>query len=59
MKYLQGLCIHIQNDFCVVGFSNKPFTQFMEPSINSVDQSPVEMGRMAAKVFLEQMDSEQ
>ncbi len=31
----------------------------MEPSINSVDQSPVEMGRMAAKVFLEQMDSEQ
>tara|TARA_R110000737_G_scaffold203747_1_gene222673 strand:- start:2629 stop:3654 length:1026 start_codon:yes stop_codon:yes gene_type:complete len=59
IKYLQGLPIHIPDDFCVVGFSNEPFTEFMEPSISSVDQSPVEMGRMAAKVFLEQMDSEQ
>ncbi|TLP77062.1 LacI family DNA-binding transcriptional regulator [Maribacter sp. ACAM166] len=59
VKYLQRLSISIPEDFCVVGFSNELFTQFMEPSISSVDQSPVEMGRMAAKVFLEQMDSEQ
>ena len=58
IKYLQSLSINIPDDFCVVGFSNDPFTQFMEPSISSVDQSPVEMGRMAAKVFLEQMASE-
>ena len=31
------------------------FTKFMELSITSVDQSPVEMGKMAAKVFLEQI----
>ena len=59
IKYLQSLSVNIPDDFCVVGFSNDPFTQFMEPSISSVDQSPVEMGRMAAKVFLEQMASEQ
>lgn len=59
VKYLQQLSIKIPEDFCVVGFSNEPFTQFLEPSISSVDQSPVEMGKMAAKVFLEQMDSEQ
>lgn len=59
VKYLQDLSIKIPEDFCVVGFSNEPFTQFMNPSISSIDQSPVEMGRMAAKVFLEQMDSDQ
>ena len=58
IKYLQGKQIRIPEDFCVVGFSNEPFTQFMEPSISSIDQSPVEMGRMTARVFLEQMESE-
>lgn len=57
LKYLQRLSIKIPEDFCVVGFSNEPFTQFMEPSISSVDQSPVEMGRVAAKVLLEQLES--
>ena len=48
--------ISIPNDFCVAGFSNEPFTKFMELSITSVDQSPLEMGRMTARVFLEQVD---
>ncbi|MCX2678400.1 LacI family DNA-binding transcriptional regulator [Galbibacter sp. EGI 63066] len=47
--------IKIPDDFCVVGFSNEPFTKFMELSITSVDQSPLDMGKMAAKVFLEQV----
>lgn len=47
--------IDIPNEFCVAGFSNEPFTKFMELSITSVDQSPLEMGKMAAKVFLEQI----
>jgi LacI family transcriptional regulator len=46
--------INIPEDFCVVGFGNEPFTKFMELSISTVDQSPLEMGKMAAKVFLEQ-----
>lgn len=57
LKYLQSQGINVPDDFCVVGFSNEPFTQFMDPSISSVDQSPVEMGKMAAKVFLEQMEN--
>ncbi|MDR7210472.1 LacI family DNA-binding transcriptional regulator [Flavobacterium piscis] len=47
--------ISIPDEFCVAGFSNEPFTKFMELSITSVDQSPLEMGRMAARVFLEQV----
>jgi len=41
----------------VVGFGNEPFTKFMELSISSVDQSPLEMGKMAAKVFLDQINN--
>jgi LacI family transcriptional regulator len=45
----------IPNDICVSGFSNEPFTKFMELSITSVDQFPLDMGKMVAKVFLEQV----
>jgi LacI family transcriptional regulator len=57
MKYIQSIGTTVPDDFCVVGFSNEPFTQYMDPSISSVDQSPVEMGKMAAKVFLEQIEN--
>lgn len=50
----QGL--KIPEDISVVGFSNEPFTRFMELSITSVDQSPMEMGKIAAQVFLEEVD---
>jgi LacI family transcriptional regulator len=57
IQYLKANGIRIPEDFCVVGFSNEPFTQFMELTISSVDQSPLLMGKTAAKVFLEQMDA--
>ena len=59
VKYLQSISVKIPEDFCVVGFSNEPFTQFLEPSISSVDQSPMEMGKMAAKVFLKQIENDE
>lgn len=49
--------IRIPDDFCVSGFSNEPFTKFLELSITSVDQFPLDMGKTAAKVFLEQVTS--
>ncbi|GGZ87642.1 LacI family DNA-binding transcriptional regulator [Algibacter mikhailovii] len=49
--------IKVPNEFAVVGFSNEPFTKFMELSISTVDQSPLEMGKIAAQVFLEQVAS--
>lgn len=48
--------LKIPEDICVVGFANEPFTRFMELSITSVDQSPVEMGRIAAQVFMEEVN---
>lgn len=49
--------VKVPEEFCVFGFGNEPFTRFMELTISSVDQSPLEMGRMAARVFLEQINN--
>lgn len=57
IQYLKSIGRHIPSDFRVVGFSNEPFTQFMELPISSVDQCPILMGKTAARVFLEQISS--
>ncbi|GGK10532.1 LacI family transcriptional regulator [Yeosuana aromativorans] len=49
--------LRIPEDICVAGFANEPFTKFMELSITSVDQSPIEMGRLTAQVFLEEVNN--
>lgn len=48
--------IKIPQDIAVVGFSNEPFTSFIE--LTSVDQHSEEMGRFAAKLFLDQLEKE-
>tara|TARA_R110002049_G_scaffold38978_4_gene120408 strand:- start:11901 stop:12941 length:1041 start_codon:yes stop_codon:yes gene_type:complete len=47
--------LRVPEDISVVGFSNEPFTGFIELSITSIDQSPTEMGRIAAQIFLEEV----
>ncbi|MCX2838242.1 LacI family DNA-binding transcriptional regulator [Salinimicrobium sp. MT39] len=51
--------VRIPEDFCISGFSNEPFTQYMELPMSSIDQTPLRMGQIAAQVFLEQVDSDQ
>ena len=46
----------IPEDVCVFGFGNEPFTKFMELTISTIDQSPLEMGKMAAQVFLDKIN---
>jgi len=57
IKELKKMGVKVPEEFSVVGFGNDPFTQFMELSISSVDQFPTEMGKITAKVFLEQINS--
>lgn len=49
--------IKVPSDFSVIGFANEPFTKFMELSISTINQFPLEMGEMTAKVFLEQVNN--
>ncbi|MCB0471960.1 MAG: LacI family DNA-binding transcriptional regulator [Flavobacteriaceae bacterium] len=57
IRELKSRGYSIPNDIAIVGFSNEPFTEFMELTISSVDQSPLEMGKIAAQVFLEQVNN--
>tara|TARA_R110002050_G_scaffold261556_1_gene401660 strand:- start:154292 stop:155320 length:1029 start_codon:yes stop_codon:yes gene_type:complete len=56
IEEIKAYGLKIPEDISVVGFSNEPFTKFMELSITSVDQSPIQMGRIAAQVFLEEVN---
>lgn len=57
IQELKSMGINVPNEFGVVGFSNEPFTKFMELTISTIDQFPLEMGKNVAKVFLEQTDN--
>lgn len=57
IQELQEMKLKVPQDVAVIGFSNEPFTNFLELSISTIDQFPLEMGKMTAKVFLEQIDS--
>ena len=52
-KEIKNLKLRMPEDIGVIGFSNEPFTQFMELSISSVDQTPVLMGKISGNVFME------
>ena len=52
-KELKARGIKIPEEVAIIGFSNEPFTEFMELPISSVDQTPVLMGKMSGQVFLE------
>ena len=57
IQNLKSKGMRIPEDFCVVGFGNEPYTNFMELPMSTVDQVPLEMGKMTAKVFLEHIDN--
>ncbi|QZT36664.1 LacI family transcriptional regulator [Halosquirtibacter xylanolyticus] len=42
----------VPNDIKIVGFSNEPFTSFLDPDISSVDQSSVIMGHKSGELIL-------
>ena len=50
---LKSRGIKVPREVAIIGFSNEPFTEFMELPISSVDQTPVLMGKMSGQVFLE------
>lgn len=46
----------IPQDIGIVGFANEPFTEFVTPSITTVDQKSAEMGKLTAKIFLDSIN---
>lgn len=50
--------IKIPDDLSIVGFSNWAFSRLIEPSLSSVSQPGIEMGREAAKLLIDEIESD-
>ncbi|GGF35597.1 LacI family DNA-binding transcriptional regulator [Echinicola rosea] len=55
MKFLKGRGIRIPQDIALVGFTNMPVSDALEPALSTVDQPAYEMGRLAANNLLDQL----
>ena len=49
--------IVVPDEIMIFGFSNEPFTSYLNPGISSVDQSSIIMGHTAGELVLEQIKS--
>ncbi|WP_298237721.1 LacI family DNA-binding transcriptional regulator [uncultured Algibacter sp.] len=53
LQVLNERNIKLPQDIALVGFGNEPFAAMVTPSITSINQHSAEIGKQAAKVFLE------
>ncbi len=52
MKYLKSIGKKIPKDVAVVGFSNEPVSEVIEPSLSTIDQSGFEIGKIACGILI-------
>lgn len=48
--------LKIPDDVAVVGFSNSNRSRYIEPSLSTMDQNPVKIGTLAAKLLFDQIN---
>lgn len=59
MLILKEQGIRIPEDVAIVGFGNEPVSTIIDPGLTSVDQNPLELGRVAAQVFLQRLENKE
>ncbi len=57
MHHLKRNGIRIPEQIAIAGFSNEVFTALVDPPLTTIDQHGKMMGRVAAEIFLKQVDS--
>lgn len=55
MKYLKCEGVKIPEDIAIVGFSNEPISNVIDPSLTTINQPGMEMGVIATNLLLEQV----
>lgn len=55
MQYLKEKGIEIPEEIAFVGFSNEPISAVIEPSLTTISQPDVEMGKIATTLLFEQI----
>jgi DNA-binding LacI/PurR family transcriptional regulator len=59
MQILKKENVRIPDEISIIGFTNEPVSQFIEPSLTTVSQPAHEMGMVAAELFIEQMENKE
>ncbi len=54
--YLREKGIRVPEEFCIVGFSNEPFSEVVTPSISTIKQPAYEMGQKAAELLIQEIE---
>lgn len=57
MGVLKQKQIRIPEDISMIGFTNEPIAHFIEPSLTTVSQPSYEMGKVAARLFIDQLEN--
>jgi LacI family transcriptional regulator len=55
MLAIKNKGLNMPHDIGLVGFNNEPVTSLVTPRISSVDQPAFELGKIAAKLFIERV----
>lgn len=58
MLAIKAAGLRIPQDIAVVGFGNETTSSILDPALTTVMQYPVEMGRIAARLFLDQIEAD-
>lgn len=59
MQVLKERKVRIPEEVSVIGFTNEPVSQFIEPSLTTVAQPATLMGQTAAKLFIQQIENQE
>ncbi|MBS9461818.1 LacI family DNA-binding transcriptional regulator [Flagellimonas sp. 389] len=55
MKYLKSIDKKIPEDIAIVGFSNEPVSEMIEPSLTTLDQLGFEIGKISCSLLLDKI----
>ncbi len=53
MECIKKFGLSMPNDIGLIGFNNEPITKLLSPSISTIDQPAFEMGKKAARMFIQ------
>ncbi len=51
--------INVPSDIGLAGFANEPFTEFLEPSITTLEQFGEDMGQSVARMLIDRLESKE
>lgn len=59
MKAIKEMGLNMPNDIAIIGFSNWQFASLIEPQLSTIDQPGKEMGRVAAKRLIDELQNDE